>query len=163
MMNKKVIIPALFLLSSLLLFTIRAEAETNGNNQNTEIHGEIISGDLSMTPPNDLSFKVQLSGQVITKEIGQIKTTITDFRGIKQGWKINVSSPNYRDYRENFILLLNGSTITDKSQKIVEQPERMQVQGETIQATVIVSSKAAAGKYSAKLEWNLQPGTAIKE
>ncbi|MCI1903380.1 MAG: hypothetical protein LKJ03_04790 [Enterococcaceae bacterium] len=162
-MDKKVIKTALLLLFSLLLFTIRAEAETNGNDQNTEIQGKIISGDLSMTPPNDLSFKVQLSGQMIIKEIGQIETTVTDFRGIAQGWEIDVSSPNYRDYHENFSLLLNGSTITDKNQKIVVQPKRMQVQRETIQATVIVSSRAAAGKYRTKLEWNLQPGTTIKE
>lgn len=159
-MGEKIISAGVLLVS--LFFLVLPEAAASAAAQTTQVRGEIISGDLSLSPPNDLGFKVQLTGKTITKDIGTIQTIVTDFRGITEGWRVTVASPNYSKYKDQFALVLNGSEVTAASRPVIVQKEQSQRKECTIQAAVIVSSKAQAGKYTAQLEWNLQPENTIQ-
>ncbi|MCI1903374.1 MAG: hypothetical protein LKJ03_04760 [Enterococcaceae bacterium] len=145
-----------------LFFLLLPEAAASSAGQTTQVRGEIISGDFSLSPPNDLGFKVQLAGKTITKDIGTIQTIVTDFRGIAEGWKLTVASPNYAQYKDQFALVLNGDEVTAASRPVIVQKDQSQRKECKVQAAVIVSSQAQAGKYTAQLEWNLQPENAIQ-
>ncbi|WP_407856118.1 hypothetical protein [Enterococcus hailinensis] len=131
--------------------------------EETLITGKIISGNLSMSTPNNIDFNIQLTGENFTKMLEDIRTSTTDYRGNNQGWKIMVSSPNYSSYQNNFNLVLNGHEITDKQLEIVRQDSMIQIKRNIINTRIKISSKAQAGSYIAILEWNLQPINNIKE
>lgn len=129
------------------------------------VTGEIISGDFSITPPNDLSFSAKLNGQKQNLDLNPIQTKVTDYRGRDEGWQLTVKTSNFDEYSQNYQLLINGQLVS-KSENIVYKNEKQELLKEiSLPVKVEISAKAQPGSYGAHLEWNLQPNikNSIKE
>ncbi|PFG85578.1 hypothetical protein BW152_00485 [Lactococcus lactis] len=129
------------------------------------VTGEIISGDLSIAPPNDLSFSAKLNGQKQNLDLKPIQTKVTDYRGRDEGWQLTVKTSNFDEYSQNYQLLINGQLVS-KSENIVYKNDKQELLKEiSLPVKVEISAKAQAGSYGANLEWNLQPNikNSIKE
>lgn len=129
------------------------------------VTGEIISGDFSMTTPNDLIFSARLSGKNQQLSLKPIQTKVTDYRGRDEGWQVTVKSSNFDAYAQNYQLSINGQLVS-KSENIVYKNNKQELLKEiSLPVKVEISAKAQAGSYGANLEWNLQPNIqhSIKE
>lgn len=123
----------------------------------SKIYAEIITGELSMSTPNDLSFIAKLNGRKQSIYTDKIQTNITDFRGIDNGWQIAVKSTNYEKYKKNYQLLINERFISDSSVIVCKNEKQLLTKGLVLPTSVEISADAKAGSYGAILEWNLQP------
>ena len=85
----------------------------HANTPQTTVTGEIIAGDFSMTPPNNVSFNAKLTGKTQKIDLDAINTTVTDYRGSQDGWQITLNSLNDKDYAKNYQLNINGNNISD--------------------------------------------------
>ena len=150
----KLIVIIVFLVTSIGLYSNEVEASYTSN-----ITGEILAGNLSMSKPNDLKFEVKLNGKEQTKKIDTIKTDVTDYRGSKEGWSLSVKSPNYNLYNKNYTIITNNNHISDVT-NVVFKNEKQEIYKELQLVTnVEVAANAQSGSYVAQLEWNLQPNT----
>ena len=129
------------------------------DNAITTISGEITSGELYMTVPNNVSFSLQLNGNDQIKELDTINFDVTDNRGINEGWEITLKSVNFDTYNTNYTFDIGSQAISDTSVLVVGQNERMMNRSIALDTQVNVSGNATAGTYVANLEWTLQPKT----
>ena len=159
--NKLVIIMLLGIIGSFNQMLV-CHAESNVI---STVRGEIISGEFSMSVPNDVSFTAKLSGQKQSIQIDDIQTSITDYRGRNEGWQVTVKSSNFDAYAQNYQLSVNGQLVS-KSENIVYKNNKQELLKEiSLPVKVEISAKAQAGSYGANLEWNLYPNIqhSIKE
>lgn len=135
-----------------MMCSIPAQATTN-----SIIKGEIIPGDFSMSVPNDISFTANLNGQKQSIQIGDIQTSVTDYRGIDNGWQVMVSSPNFKRYQLHYQLMINDQLISDNGVLVYRNDKQEITKDLALPTSVELSADAKAGSYGADLEWNLQP------
>lgn len=155
-MNKRFILGNIIVLCTLCsIGGGKVSAEDNGNT--SVISGEIVSGDFSMTQPNDLSFNFKLNGENQTKKVGALTSAIIDNRGIDEGWQITLKSSNFNTYKDNYVLKVAHQEITNNAQVVVNQTEKSMKEKISLDTQVNISKNATAGTYVANLEWNLQP------
>ncbi|MBZ5979351.1 MAG: hypothetical protein SOI57_03775 [Leuconostoc gelidum] len=153
-MNRKLIRRSLFLASLVGFLNI---ASASANTDTTQVTGTVTSGNLSFTKPSDSSFKIRLNGENQIKTISSIKTIVTDFRGIDEGWQLLVKSANYMSYKSNYHLILNDTDVTNNNIVIVNQKKQSLTQEIVINTKIDVEARARAGDYRSQLDWNLQP------
>lgn len=127
------------------------------SNVTSTVSGEIISGEFSMSVPNDVSFTAKLNGQKQTIQIDDIQTKVTDYRGIDNGWQVIVKSPNFNQYRQHYQLRINDQYISDNGVIVFNNNEQSLEKKIKLLTSVELSADAQAGSYGADLEWNLQP------
>lgn len=127
------------------------------SNTNSTVSGEIISGEFSLSQPNDLSFTVQLNGEKQIVQLDNIQTKVIDYRGIEDGWQVVVKSSNYDKYKDNYTLIINNQQITDSNAVVLKYETQTMVKEVDLSTQVEVLANAKAGIYGANLEWNLQP------
>ncbi|MBF8807313.1 MAG: hypothetical protein IC227_01440 [Enterococcus lacertideformus] len=146
-----------------LSFFLIASPITFADTTTSTVTGEIISGEFSMTMPNDLNFQATLNGQKQALDLQPIKTKITDYRGQKEGWQLTVKSPNFETYAQNYQLIINDQSISHNESIVYKQISQSLIKEISLPVQVEVLASAKAGSYSVDLEWNLQPTINIKE
>ncbi|AUJ86523.1 hypothetical protein [Enterococcus sp. CR-Ec1] len=134
--------------------TLVSHAESNVT---STVSGEIISGEFSMSVPNDVSFSTKLSGQKQSIQIDDIQTSVTDYRGIDNGWQVIVKSPNFNQYQQHYQLKINNQFISDNSVIVYKNDKQSLIKDLSLSTSVELSADAKAGSYGGDLEWNLQP------
>lgn len=154
MINKKVFI---FIAVLGIFFGVSNELAFANSSSTTLISGEIISGEFSLSQPNDANFNVQLNGKKQKITLDSIVSTITDYRGIDDGWQIVVKSSNFNEYKSNYQLMINHQKISDSNTVVYNNEQQMMEKTVDLPVETEISANAKAGSYSARLEWNLQP------
>lgn len=152
-MNKLVVIILFITIGSFNQLTVgHAKA-----NVISTVSGEIVPGAFSMSVPNDLRFIAKLTGQKQSISMNELQTTITDYRGIENGWQIVVKSPNYKTYNGNYQLKVNEQYVSDTGVIVYKNDKQVRMKNLALSTSVELSAEAKAGSYGAELEWNLQP------
>lgn len=144
------------LLAIVFIFTKIGAVEA-ASDVTSKIYAEITPGELSMSIPNDLNFTTKLNGKKQSILTEGIRTKITDYRGIANGWQINVKSPNYLSYQQNYQILINNKFVSDSSVIVYRNNKQLITKSLVLPTSVELSSDANAGSYGADLEWSLQP------
>lgn len=134
--------------------TIEGYAESNPT---TTISGEIVPGNFSMSVLKDLDFIARLNGKKQSISIEDIQLSVTDYRGVENGWQIIVKSSNYNTYRQHYQLLIDNQFISDNGVIVYENEKQLLTKELALSTSVELSADAKAGSYSVDLEWNLQP------
>lgn len=140
----------------LVLFSVNCSAATQGE---TTVKATVTSGDLSIAPFNgtDIHFLIRLNGKKQTKELDSIQMNIHDFRGIPEGWLLLVESPNFQQYKENYVIHIGKVAITEAPVIVFEEKDQVMQRSLRFDPTMYISQEAKAGKYTSLLEWTLQP------
>lgn len=123
----------------------------------TKITGTITSGALSLSVPQNLAFTAKLNGKPQSLDLDTLKTTITDERGIENGWRLTVKSSNFDAYKQNYQLRINKKQINQESIVVYENATQTLETKLQLPTTVEVSADAKKGSFDSNLEWNLQP------
>lgn len=151
--NKLITIMLLGIISSFNQMLV-SHAESNVT---STVSGEIVSGEFSMSVPNDVSFIAKLNGQKQSIQIDDIQTSITDYRGIDNGWQVIVKSSNFNQYQQHYQLKINDQFISESSVIVYKNDKQSLTKELVLPTSVELSADAKAGSYGADLEWNLQP------
>ncbi|CAK20206.1 hypothetical protein WJ048_04020 [Listeria welshimeri] len=154
MINKQTLAFITFLA---LLFATSNEIVLADSNSNTLVSGEIVSGGFSLSQPNNVNFNIQLNGQKQEVALDSIISTITDYRGIDDGWQVVVRSSNFNEYKSNYQLMINHQKISDSNIIVYKNEQQLIEKKLDLPIDMVISADAKAGSYSASLEWNLQP------
>lgn len=149
-----------FFIGALTFFILLANSSHIFANTTTSLlTGEVISGELSMSIPNNLDLRASttLTGKKQFLDINSIQSKVTDYRGIEEGWRLTLKSSNFDSYAKSFQLIVNGESISKSEKLVYTNNGQALFKVIKLRVKLEILAKAKAGTYSANLEWNLQP------
>ena len=150
-MNKKIFLVFTFIFLFLPNYVF---AETNASSRVT---GEIVSGEFSMSTPNNLTFIAKINGKTQVVDLETINVIVTDYRGVNSGWNLTVKSPNYSSYSDNYHIKINKKEISQQSESVYLNKNQDFITELQLPTSIEIEKNAKPGSYGADLEWNLQP------
>lgn len=132
-------------------------SEVYADTATTNFSAETTPGIFSMSKPNDVSIKASLTGKEQRVELAAIKTEVSDYRGLPEGYTITVKSPDYAAYATDYKVAINAKFISNQAISVYDSEQQTLSQQIKLPADLSIASGASAGVYSVTLEWNLQP------
>ncbi|WP_285603320.1 hypothetical protein [Enterococcus thailandicus] len=141
----------------LLLIFMCIQTEASFAATNSVIIYEVTTGELSMSVPNDVSVTADLTNKDYVMKLDNIQTVISDYRGIPNGYILTLKSPNYREYNQNYQLIVNYEQISEKSSVVFSTNKQIMNKKIKLLTKAKILATAKTGFYAADLEWSVQP------